>query len=280
MLPVDRKKRHKFCNKTQNFRHFLRQLKQALAKHKEGIFLNIRTDFSEINELLFRLVELSKVFQSFDRDWSKYKHTSNFADIYSLDNKIKIPLEKIYSEGKGHAMGISELIQFNNPSDYSTLKSFIDCYRDSWIFDFTYLNKIIEDGKTALPKQNICQSPIDEMIKLFEKQLEYIEIIKQIFKELERRKIYKMDIKLSTNPLPGIGQNMTQLNIFLCHSSGDKENVRRLHKFLISKGFNPWIDEDNLLAGQNWKLEIQRAVKKSDVVAVCLSPESIEKMAM
>jgi hypothetical protein len=30
MLPVDRKKRHKFCKKTQNFRHFLRQLKQAL----------------------------------------------------------------------------------------------------------------------------------------------------------------------------------------------------------------------------------------------------------
>jgi len=32
MLPVDRKKRHKFCKKTQNFRPFLRQLKQALAR--------------------------------------------------------------------------------------------------------------------------------------------------------------------------------------------------------------------------------------------------------
>ena len=31
MLPVDRKKRHKICKKTQIFRHFLRQLKQALA---------------------------------------------------------------------------------------------------------------------------------------------------------------------------------------------------------------------------------------------------------
>jgi hypothetical protein len=31
MLPVDRKKRHKFCKKTQKFRHFLRQLKLALC---------------------------------------------------------------------------------------------------------------------------------------------------------------------------------------------------------------------------------------------------------
>jgi hypothetical protein len=31
MLPVDRKKRHKICKKTQIFRHFLRQLKQALG---------------------------------------------------------------------------------------------------------------------------------------------------------------------------------------------------------------------------------------------------------
>ena len=31
MLPVDRKKRQKFFKKTQNFRHFLRQLKQALG---------------------------------------------------------------------------------------------------------------------------------------------------------------------------------------------------------------------------------------------------------
>ncbi len=31
MLAADRKKSHKFCKKTQNFRHFLRQLKQALC---------------------------------------------------------------------------------------------------------------------------------------------------------------------------------------------------------------------------------------------------------
>jgi hypothetical protein len=31
MLTADRKKRHKFCKKPQNFRPFLRQLKQALG---------------------------------------------------------------------------------------------------------------------------------------------------------------------------------------------------------------------------------------------------------
>jgi len=45
MLPVDRKKRHKICKKTQIFRPFLRQLKQALyfldtkRKHEEYGFI-------------------------------------------------------------------------------------------------------------------------------------------------------------------------------------------------------------------------------------------------
>jgi hypothetical protein len=33
----------------------------------------------------------------------------------------------------------------------------------------------------------------------------------------------------------------------------------------------PWLDEENLLAGQDWDLEIRTAVHASDVVIACLS---------
>ena len=65
--------------------------------------------------------------------------------------------------------------------------------------------------------------------------------------------------------------------IFLCHSKGDKEWVRALHRQLRDDGFNPWFDEHDLLPGQEWQLEIPRAVRSSAVVLVCLSQTSVNK---
>jgi proteasome lid subunit RPN8/RPN11 len=67
------------------------------------------------------------------------------------------------------------------------------------------------------------------------------------------------------------------LRIFLCHSSGDKETVRALYKRLRIDGFDPWLDEENLLPGQDWNQEIIRAVRNSDVVLVCLSEKAISR---
>jgi hypothetical protein len=39
----------------------------------------------------------------------------------------------------------------------------------------------------------------------------------------------------------------------------------------------PWLDEDKILPGQDWNLEITTAVRKSDVVIVCLSHSSVTK---
>src|SRR6266851_5867205 len=66
------------------------------------------------------------------------------------------------------------------------------------------------------------------------------------------------------------------LQVFLCHSSSDKQAVRKLQSQLRAAGFEPWLDEENLLPGQDWEREIKRAVRTSDVVLVCLS-KSINK---
>lgn len=72
-------------------------------------------------------------------------------------------------------------------------------------------------------------------------------------------------------------ESLSSLKIFLCHSSGDKIDVRDLYQRLRVEGFNPWLDEDDLLPGQEWQLEIPKVVKESDVVIVCLSRSSISK---
>jgi hypothetical protein len=44
---------------------------------------------------------------------------------------------------------------------------------------------------------------------------------------------------------------------------------------LRADGYDPWFDEESLLPGQDWKREIIKAVRASDIVIVCLSNKSI-----
>ena len=67
------------------------------------------------------------------------------------------------------------------------------------------------------------------------------------------------------------------LGIFLCYSVDDKSAVRKLYRRLRRDGFSPWLDEKNLLAGQDWGLEISKAVRASDVIIICLSRTSVTK---
>jgi hypothetical protein len=67
------------------------------------------------------------------------------------------------------------------------------------------------------------------------------------------------------------------LHVFLCHSSGDKLSVRQLCRSLKACNVDPWLDEEKLLPGQHWELEIRKAIKAADVVIVCLSRSAINK---
>src|SRR5258706_10690282 len=69
-----------------------------------------------------------------------------------------------------------------------------------------------------------------------------------------------------------------QLKVFLCHASNDKPAVRELYHQLTDEGWmDVWMDESNLLPGQNWDIEIEKAVEVSDAVIVCLSNNSVTK---
>jgi SOS-response transcriptional repressor LexA len=68
-----------------------------------------------------------------------------------------------------------------------------------------------------------------------------------------------------------------RLKVFLCHSKDDKPKVRKLYRRLIDDGFEVWLDEAKLMPGQEWDLEIRKAVRGSDVVLVCLSNSSTTK---
>lgn len=63
------------------------------------------------------------------------------------------------------------------------------------------------------------------------------------------------------------------LKVFLCHAHADRDRVHALdgraggvlppyrdHTRLTNDGVDAWLDKEKLLPGQNWELEIRKAV--------------------
>ena len=72
--------------------------------------------------------------------------------------------------------------------------------------------------------------------------------------------------------------NENKLQVFLCHASADKPKIIELYKHLAKIGWiKPWLDKKDLIPGQNWEVEISKVVRQSQVVLVCLSPNSVNK---
>ena len=65
--------------------------------------------------------------------------------------------------------------------------------------------------------------------------------------------------------------------IFLCHANEDKPQVREVYQRRKAEGFEPWLNEKDLLPGQSWDHEIRRALNCSDFILISFSQNSVTK---
>jgi hypothetical protein len=70
-----------------------------------------------------------------------------------------------------------------------------------------------------------------------------------------------------------------QPNVFLCHSSDDKDAVRSLYRRLTVDGVVCWFDEESLPPGDNWEYEIEKAISVSRYVLVCRQRRQLQSEA-
>jgi len=69
-----------------------------------------------------------------------------------------------------------------------------------------------------------------------------------------------------------------QLKVFLCHSSDDKPVARELFERLENESWiDPWLDSEKIIPGQDWNLEIEKAIQDTNTVLVCCSEGSVSK---
>jgi hypothetical protein len=67
------------------------------------------------------------------------------------------------------------------------------------------------------------------------------------------------------------------IKVFIAYAYEDEDSAKRLSSSLKAAGFEPWLDQEQLLPGQNWPRAIDRAIEVSDFFVACLSKQSTLK---
>jgi hypothetical protein len=67
------------------------------------------------------------------------------------------------------------------------------------------------------------------------------------------------------------------LDLFISHSSDDKDSAKYLKTVLESNGLSVWIDEDSILEGNDLREDIEPAINKAGTFVFLISPSSIAK---
>ncbi|MEP7351799.1 MAG: TIR domain-containing protein [Acidobacteriota bacterium] len=65
--------------------------------------------------------------------------------------------------------------------------------------------------------------------------------------------------------------------VFIAYVVEDLKLARKLRDGLAAAGCAPWLDKDQLLAGQDWPRAIERAIGTADAFIACFSPRSLKK---
>jgi hypothetical protein len=65
--------------------------------------------------------------------------------------------------------------------------------------------------------------------------------------------------------------------VFISYARNDKKVAIELYSALEKQGISSWLDVKNLLPGQDWKAEIEKAIRGSVVFIACLSSNSVNK---
>jgi formylglycine-generating enzyme required for sulfatase activity len=70
-------------------------------------------------------------------------------------------------------------------------------------------------------------------------------------------------------------QEKDGFDVFLCHHSADKSEVKKIGKQLIKHGLRPWLDEWELRPGFPWQRLLERVIEKIEAAAVFVGPSGI-----
>lgn len=67
------------------------------------------------------------------------------------------------------------------------------------------------------------------------------------------------------------------LSVPIFYKRTDKEVAEDLHQRLVQAGVQAWLDTQNILPGQEWELEVRKAILSADSIILCLSSVGVNE---
>jgi len=64
--------------------------------------------------------------------------------------------------------------------------------------------------------------------------------------------------------------------VFVSYARRDLDRAREVYRHLTRSGISCWMDETQLRTGQDWKLEIDKAIRACHIFVACLSTNSVD----
>ncbi len=99
---------------------------------------------------------------------------------------------------------------------------------------------------------------------------EYQNRYEQSIQKLSTELANKLDAVTSYRPKSAIP-------LFLSYAREDYDIARKLYQSLSKNGYHVWLDRESLIPGQNWRIEIAKAIRESQAFIALLSNNSINK---
>jgi SIR2-like domain/TIR domain len=73
-------------------------------------------------------------------------------------------------------------------------------------------------------------------------------------------------------------QDESDKTVFISYAREDSADAEKLYKDLKNRGAKPWIDKEEILAGESWKLAISKAIKTNRFFIPLFSSRSVSKV--
>jgi CheY-like chemotaxis protein len=93
--------------------------------------------------------------------------------------------------------------------------------------------------------------------------------VSEAFKDIELEQLRRKISIFTRNPI----------KIFISYTNPDSEKVHWIYWRLKDDGFKPWMDQIDILAGANWKKQVQQAIDDCHFFLSCLSDISVKRLS-
>jgi hypothetical protein len=152
----------------------------------------MRTDFKKVQPQLDRLGLYAKQADEFNmKTWGELKSQCGSA-MYDQPGTYQL----VYGVGRDKAVWLSmHLDRYYDVGEFPTLKSFVDSFDGSWIYQIEDLEESIAAVRN-IPDIKMQSWALNEMISLHEKQIEILKATKNTVEELKESNLYRKEAGL------------------------------------------------------------------------------------